>query len=118
MLLANDEAIAAPAGSYVTLGSRVYLFPLNTTATVRIRYSTLPTAFANTGNLDWPDGHYMALVYAAAARAMEKGDRENSERFEKRAEAAMMKIKARLRKNYVGPVVPWLNSTPEEFGGE
>lgn len=121
VVIENDVVISAPNNTYVVLGDRLYLFPLDATTTIYLRHSALPTGFGSLADGDavvWPDGHHMAFVYAIAARAMEKGDRENSERFEKRAEAALMKCKARLRKQRTGPIVPWLNSDVQQWGGE
>lgn len=121
VLVQNGVTITAPDRTYVVMGDLLYLFPLALTANVYIRYSSLPTAFtslADTDDVTWPDGFHLAYVYDAAARAMEKGDREESARLAKRAETSLYRLKSKLRKTGLGAIMPWHQGGGIEFGSE
>lgn len=116
----DSEVVSADGRTYTLLGSELHLFPYDTTANVRIKYNYLPPSYGGLGDSDeveWPDGHHLAYVYAVASRAMEKGDREDSARFERRAENALLKLKAVLRKRHTGPTMPWFDHDALEAGG-
>ncbi len=118
--IANNVELSADNYTYTFFGDQLHLFPIAETPNVFIRYSSRPAAFsglADGASVDFPDGHYFAYVYATAARAMEKGDRENSDRFERRAENALLKLKAVLRKRHTGPVLPWMPNDAIYWGG-
>ena len=121
VLIVNGQVVSAPTSSYIVLGQQLHLFPYDTTTPVYVRYSSLPTAFSSLADgtaVDWPDGHHLAFIYEAAARAMEKGDRENSDRFSQRAQVALLRLRSRLRKQQVGPVMPWHADDARYWGGQ
>lgn len=116
----NGEALSADDRTYTFLGGELHLFPYDTAQDVRVRYSYLPPSYGGLADGDavvWPDGHHLAYAYAVAARALEKGDREDSARLERRAENALLKLKAVLRKRHTGPTMPWFDHDALEAGG-
>lgn len=117
---ANNTVVDAPNRTYTIFGGTLYMFPAETSPDAYVRYSSYPTRFnslADGDSVEWPDGHHLAYVYAAASRAMEKGDREDNTRMERRAEGALLKLKAKLRKEHTGPAMPWMDSDSLEWGG-
>lgn len=112
---------SAPDRTHVFLGNQLHLFPYDLTANVFVRYASLPTSVANLGSgataIDWPDGYAMAYVYECAARALEKGDREKSDTFRERAMEVQARLRAKLRKQQVGPIVVWTADDAREWGG-
>jgi hypothetical protein len=119
VVVENGVLISGGANTYVIMGEELHLFPYAVTA-VRVRYSSRPVGFTTLADgtaVEWMDGHEWAYIYDAAARALEKGDRENSERFAKRAEQALFKLKALLRKQSHGPTMPWIHQDGREWGG-
>jgi hypothetical protein len=120
-VFANAEVLSAESRTYTIINNEVFLFPLESSPDFYLRYSTRPTGFAALASdataVEWPDGHHMAYIYAIAARAMEKGDREQSERFEKRAEVSLLKLKATLRKQHTGPIMPFMPDSGHDWGG-
>ena len=119
VLVENGVTISAPPRTYVVMEDLLYLFPLATTANVYVRYSSLPTAFtelASDADVTWPDGFHLAYCYDVAARAMEKGDREESARLAKRAEMSLHRLKGKLRKTGLGAVTPHYMSGGIDFG--
>lgn len=109
----------APCRSWIIWGNQLHVFPYDTTADVYVRYSSLPNAvtdIASDAPIEWPDGFHMAYIYETAARAMEKGDRESSERFSARAAQVQARVRAFLRKQRVGPVVITTYDSPEQWG--
>lgn len=121
VLVINGVQIVAPDHTYVVYGDQLHLFPYSLNQ-ISVRYNSRPTAYTALANdsalVDWPDGYHMAYIYDAASKAMEKGDRENSERFGKRAEQSMFRLKSFLRKQQVGPIMPWFHQDAIEWGGQ
>lgn len=121
VLVVNGVAVAAEHSTYTIMGGLLYLFPLDTvTNSVSVRYNSRPAAFTtlnDTDSVTWPDGYHLAYCYDAAARAMEKGDREESARLGKRAETSLFRLKAFLRKQHIGPVMPYMVDDNLSWGG-
>jgi hypothetical protein len=121
--IAGGEVIAAPNYSYTILGRTLHLFPYDITANVTIQYSSLPEPFTSLtpgpdpddpsddeiSLVEWPDGYHMAYIYDVASKAIEKGDREDSTRLGRRAEASLFRLKAFLRKQHTGPIMPYVS---------
>lgn len=119
VLNSDGTVVSAPDCTYMLLGSELHAFPIETTD-ISIRYSGRPDAYTeleDDDGVEWPDGFHMAYVYEIAARAMEKGDRESSATFQKRADMAMFRLKAWLRKQAPGPITPFSITTAAEYGG-
>ena len=121
VLLSNNEAVVAPDNTYAIIGSRVYLFPLDASTSIYVRYADRPTAYTSLASdataVPWPDGYHMAYVYEAASRALEKGDREKSDTFRQRAADEVARMRAYLRKRQIGPIMPWFDRDSLEWGG-
>ena len=115
----GSTVVSAPDNTWIQMGDVLYLFPLSTTQDVYIRYSSWPTEFGTLlsgDSVEWPDGYHLAYVYDAAARAMEKGDREKSDTFRQRAADELARLRAFLRKRGVGPVMPYMDRDSMEWG--
>jgi hypothetical protein len=121
VLLEGATEIVAPCGTYTIMGNLLYLFPLSTSADVYVRYSSRPTSYTALASdatpVEWPDGYHLAYVYDAASRALEKGDREKSDTFKQRSLDEMARLRAYLRKQSIGPVMPYMDRTAIEWGG-
>jgi hypothetical protein len=117
----GNVAYSAPDATHVFLGNQLHLFPYDLTANVYVRYSSRPTAVSALATgataIDWPEGFAMAYVYETAARALEKGDREKSDAMVARAQQVQAKLRAKLRKQQVGPIVVWTADDAREWGG-
>jgi hypothetical protein len=121
IVVANDEAVSAPDYSYTFFGSDIHLFPYDLTENVTIQYNSLPEPFTSISPgsdpddpedddvsfVEWPDGYHMAYIYDIASKALEKGDREDSTKLGRRAEASMFRLKAFLRKQNTNPIMPY-----------
>ena len=119
--LVNGVVLNAPDNSFAFYGSQLYLFPLSVAASsVFVRYCNRPTAFTALATdatvVDWPEGYHLAYIYDAAARALEKGDREKSDTFKDRAATSMFRLKAFLRKQTLGGVMPWTPDSSLDWG--
>jgi len=130
--VSNNVVIEAPDDTYLVQDSKLWVFPLDATTPIFLRYSYLGEPFTSltVGTTDpdspsddpimtvpWPDGYHMAYIYAAAARAMEKGDKEDSTRLQKRADMAMFRLKAYLRRQHLGTLTPETQDNPLDWGG-
>jgi hypothetical protein len=120
-MLIDGTNFDGPSNTYAILGSKVFLFPLDTTTPINVTFADRPTAYTSLASdataVPWPDGYHMAYIYETASRAMEKGDREKSDTFRSRAGEQIARLRAYLRKRSVGPVGPWLNDDAREWGG-
>lgn len=120
VLVSNNVVVQASQLTYTTLGNQLHLFPYSLSADVFIRYSSRPTNFTALTDSDpvtWPDGYHLAYCYDIASRMMEKGDRKNSTILGKRSEASLYRLKAYLRKQELGGIMPWMHQSPLEWGG-
>lgn len=122
VLVENGVVVSAPEFSYTIFGSQLHMFPYSETADVYIRYSSLPEPFTSLSPgpdpddpqdddisfIEWPDGYHLAYVYDVASRALEKGDREDSSKLGRRAEASLFRLKAFLRRHNLGPTMPYI----------
>lgn len=115
---ANDSAAQY---TYVILGDLIYLFPLETSPNVEIRYSYLPAAFnglTESGEVVWPTGFEMAFILEAAGRAMLKGAREDPAQLFALARDSHQRLKDVISSRRVGGRLPFINSDSLEWGGE
>jgi len=120
VVLEGNTVIWAPAFQYVFYADQAWLFPLDTTTDVEIRYSFKPASFSSltdTTAITWPDGHESALIFESAGRAMLKGEREDSSRLLAVAAAAKDEMIHTVRNRSHYMTIPWSPSTAEEFGG-
>ena len=109
VLIENDGEIVAPAFTYVLYGNQLWLFPLDTTFNVELRYNFLPvpyTSLTDGYEVPWPEGYDDAYIYATARRGFAKGDAESIANASDLANEAMAKLQAAIRKYYVGPQGP------------
>lgn len=115
-----NKEVYAPQDSYTFFGDQLWIFPLDTSADVEIRYAFKPAGFTtlSAGNpVIWPDGHESAYVYEIAARAIVKGDRESNQTILSIAGKSWDRLIDMVRKRQIGPTVPWANDSQHEFGG-
>lgn len=115
-----DKEVFAPQNSYSFIGDQLWIFPLDTSADVEIRYSFKPAGFISLTDgtkITWPDGHDSAYVFEIAARAMVKGDREDNLRILNVASKAWERLLDTVRRRQIGPSVPWTPDSQHEFGG-
>lgn len=121
VVIANNEQIVAPDRTYAFYGNQLHVFPYESTPVVYVRYTSLPTAVTDLASdataIVWPDGYHMAYIYETAARCMEKGDREKSDTFTARAQQVMTRLKAKLRKQSTGPIMPFTLDSGRDWGG-
>jgi hypothetical protein len=130
VLVSATEALETPPQSYTFLGTQIHLFPY-AMSSVYVRYSSLPEPFTSitpgpdpddptdddASFIEWPDGYHMAYVYDIAAKAIEKGDREESAKLQSRAELSLFRLKAYLRKQHAGVVIARIHDDPIAWGG-
>lgn len=130
VVLSGSTAINAPDNSYAILDGVLWAFPLSTSA-LTLRYSYLPEPFTSlspgpdpddTADDDisfvpWPDGFHMVYIYDVAAKALERGDKEESAKLQKRSEQSLYRLKAFLRKQHAGPILAQTSSDEWQWGG-
>jgi hypothetical protein len=131
VVLSGATAICAPDNSYAILDGGLWAFPLDATSPLTVRYSYLPEPFTSlspgpdpddTADDDisfvpWPDGFHMAYIYDIAAKALERGDKEESDKLQKRADQALFRLKAFLRKQHTGPILAQTSNDEFYWGG-
>jgi hypothetical protein len=115
--LYNNTVVDAPDDTYMILRNAIWCFPLALTPQVSVHYSYFPEPFTSlvpgpdpddesdddSSFIDWPDGYHMAYIYDIASKALEKGDKEDSQRLQRRAEMSLHRLRAFLRKQHIGP---------------
>lgn len=121
ILIEDAAALVAPDYTYIILGDKLHLFPYDTQADVELTYSHKPTAYTSLAdgvNVDWPEGHEGAFIYETAARAIAKGDREDSTQLRMFADKSWHRFMSyvKRRKGY-GATQPYDTMSPHEFGG-
>lgn len=119
VLRTNAAEIVSPDSSYYILGDTLVMFPVKT-ANVEILYSYRPDAFSSLGTndpVDWPDGHEMAFVYEAAARAMVWGDREDNEKIREMASLSWNRLISMVRRRTGVPIQPRDTQSAQSWGG-
>jgi hypothetical protein len=121
----------APDYTYVVFSDQIWTFPAEDNSDTYVRYSYLPEPFTSltpgpdpdseedddVSFVTFPDGHHMVYIYDVASKALEKGDKENSDRFTQRAQVARLRLMTYLRKQSVGPIQPLLGDSSREWGG-
>lgn len=126
--VAAGVVLYAPDATWTFLGNQLHAFPYSTSA-LTVRYNTRPEPFTSItpgplpdsdeddiAFVEWPDGHHLAYVYDVASKALEKGDREDSARLGRRAEQAMFRLRAFLRKQQIGGIMPWTSDDSLSWG--
>ena len=107
---------------YVLLGDQVHLLPYNTTDDVEVRYSYKPTRFTDIASdatvITWPDGHEEVLIYAAAARLLMRGDREDATQLSTIADLAWRELSSAIQHQQLGPIMPHHMNQPSAWGAE
>ena len=129
--ISGSEVVSGPDYCYTVLHDGIWALPLEPNTAITIRYSHLPEPFTSLDpasdspdseddddvlTIPWPDGHHMAYIYDVAAKAMEKGNRKESDRLTRRAEHSLLRLKQYLRKQHVGPVMPWYGDDVLDWG--
>lgn len=115
----DNVDVTSPRYTYAVMGSQLWLFPLDTTLNVELRYSYLPAAFttlADTDVVPWPDGFDSAYVHEAVARLT--GDVNWTNKQHAIAQAAFDRLKSRVRREYVGPGVMQVADSPITWGSD
>lgn len=119
IVIEDDVLLTGENGTYAFYGNQLWLFPLDPTTAVELRYNFLPTPFTSLTDgyiVPWPDGYDDAYIYGTARRAFAKGDAESINQATQLYGEAMTKLTAAIRKNSFGPVVPFTTGTPAEWG--
>lgn len=120
VIVQNNIVIWAPSNNYVFYGDQIWIFPLDLTTDVEIRYSFKPAKFttlADGAAISWPDGYESALVFESAGRAMLKGDRESGANLLAIAMGSRQEMLSTIKNRSHFMSVPWANQDPVEFGG-
>ena len=107
--------------TYTRLGDQLHLFPYNTADDVEIRYAHLPTAYdgiADGTDVDWPEGHEMALIADVATWAMAKGGGEDVAQMRDMAKMEKFKLIDHIARTAVGPLMPFYSDDPGQWGGD
>jgi hypothetical protein len=120
ILIESNEALAGPNFTYYVLGDQLWLFPLNTTDDVELRYSFKPTPFTamtDGMNIPFPEGSESAYVLLASALTMAKGGEEDIGQLMALAQQARDRCYAAIRRQYQGPMVPYTTDSPANMGG-
>lgn len=123
LLTGGDQGvIVATRFTYEIKGDQLWLYSSDMQfgpAPVDIRYSFKPTPF--TGLADgtpypFPEGGEAALVMAAAAHTMAKGNAEEAAQLINLADRALVKLLASVRRQWLGSTVPYTTQSAHEFG--
>lgn len=105
--------------TYTYLGDQIHIFPYDLTTDLEVRYSYYPTLYDGLGEstaVEWPEGHELALIMQVAANAQVKGGREDNEQLQKMADRWFNVLKAKISRNFQGPLTVFMGDTPEEWG--
>ena len=119
--LQAGEVKASDNASYAFFvwADRLYLFPLDTTTDVEVRYSYLPTPFTTLNEGDtvgWPDGFDAAYTHEVAARAMLRGAREDPAGLRAIAAESFNRLLGAVSRQHLGPTTPILMDSPLTWG--
>ena len=107
--------------SYTRLGDQLHLFPYNTDDDVEIRYTHLPTAYdglADGTDVDWPEGHEMALIADVASWAMSRGSAEDVTQMCDMAKMEKFKLIDHISRTAIGPLSPFWADDPIQWGSD
>lgn len=118
----DDEVLAkdVPDDTYYVRDKKLWMFELDDSLEVEVRYSYLPaefTSLAEATDVPWPDGHETAFTLEAAGRAMLKGGREDASDLLSIARASFNRLMARVSREHPGPRTPFTQDSPEDWGG-
>ena len=107
--------------NYLFLGDQIHLFPYDLTTDLEVRYSYYPTLFdglADGTDVEWPEGHELALVLSVAATAMAKGGREDNQQLAVMAHREVARLKSKLARKSHGPTTMFMGDTAQGWGGQ
>jgi len=107
LVMENSVEITGLPTTYILLGDLVYLFPLNTTDDVEIRYSFRPASYddlADASDVVWPDGYETAAIYETAGRLLAKGAAEDNQGYLALAGSEFGRLKSAVIRGSVGPL--------------
>ena len=116
VVISEETEITAPIYTYAVMQQQLWLYPLDETTALELRYSYLPTAFtllSENAELSWPDGHDSALFLSIAGR-IATGDEAN--RYMVLGEAALARAKQAAARQHLDPAVMYLTGSPLEWG--
>jgi hypothetical protein len=124
VLVLEDNALVTPVvgldGYFTSFGKQLWLFPLELTPEVELRYSYRPglfSALADGNAVEWPEGHESALVFESAARAMTKGDAESMAQLKQLAVDAWERMRSSLHRVQVVTREPRQLDSPLAWAG-
>jgi len=118
--IASNGVIAGPELTYYVQGDLLWLFPLDTSTPVELRYSFKPTPFTamtDGMNIPFPEGSESAYVLAASALTMAKGGEEDFGPLATLAQQSRDRCYAAIRRQYHGMSVPYSTGTGQDMGG-
>lgn len=126
LFVIEDNELKAPTslvadGYFTFLGRQLWLFPLELTPEVELRYSFLPPSFTGLADgtaISFPDGHESALIYEAAARAFTKGDAESMQQVRTLATDAIARLRSSLSPMLAVSREPRQLDSPLHWGGQ
>lgn len=119
-VIVNNATIVHNSDTFHFVGDQMWLFPLDTTSKVELRYSFRPTAFSsltNGNNVTFPEGSESAYVLGTAALTMAKGNVEDVGQLASLATLAKERLINSIRRQYHGPTVPYTTEGAQSYGG-
>lgn len=119
----DNSVIVATRFTYEIKGDQLWLYASDLEfgpTPVDIRYSFKPTAFTTLTdgmNVPFPEGGEAALVMAAAAHTMAKGNAEEAAQLILLADRARDKMLASIRRQWLGSIQPFTTESAHSYGG-
>lgn len=113
--------LIGPDFTYYVLGDQLWMFPLDTTTDVELRYSFKPTPFTAMTDgmvIPFPEGSESAYVLAASATTMAKGNAEDAAQLVDLADKARGRLLTAIKQQSVGTSLPFHGGHPSEMGGD
>jgi len=121
IVLEGDDLIVGYDRTWTQYGSKIHLFPYDTSYDAEISYSYRGTRFTDLGDEEtvlWPDGHELVFILETSAAALHKGAAEDPTGILQQAEKARRRMVAELERLHDGPVTVQVTESPISYGSE
>lgn len=121
VVMQNNARLIGPDFTYYVLGDQLWMFPLDTTTDVELRYSFKPAPFTSMTDgmvVPFPEGSESAYVMLASAMTMAKGGAEDTTQLLAMAETARTRLLSAIARQSVGTLLPYYAGHPSEMGGD
>lgn len=118
VVLEDNTLQVGPRQVYLPLGTQIWLFPLETTPEVEVRYNFRPAKWSSLddqASLAWPDGNEDAFICEAVGRALAKGAAEDPSVFLQMAQRARDDMLGELARRAHGPLTMMVTDAPADF---